>query len=59
MAGRGSEIGLRYSPDGFLPLWVQRVRCLCDGKQLHNGLRMEAYNLIAHSDIQCLMNLHQ
>ena len=59
MAGLGPESGQRCSPGGFRWPWAQRVRCLCDEKQLHNGLRMEAYNLIAHSDIQCQMNLHQ
>ena len=58
-AWRGSGNEQRCSRGDFRWLRAQRVRCLCDEKQLHNGLRMEAYNLIAHSDIQCQMNLHQ
>ena len=59
MAGRGSGNEQRCSRGDSPLLWAQRVRCLCDEKQLHNGLRMEAYNLIAHSGIQYLMNRHQ
>ena len=58
-AWRGSGNEQRCSRGDFRWLRAQRVRCLCDEKQLHNGLRMEAYNLIVHSDIQFLMNLHQ
>ena len=58
-AGLGPESGQRYSLDGFRWPWAQCVRYLCDEKPLHNGLRMESYDLIAHSDIQCLMNPHQ